>query len=196
MEEFEQIYVLESLPEEKIRASPKTLAELEKMNAKSINQNPIPWKQKQENAINIASLNCMNLNHNHEEIVHDPTLMESTLLAVSETWLDEKTKLYLNGYNVHFNSVGSGKGLALYYKPGTFTPSADIKQEKMQISKLESGELEVIQVYRSEQGNLSELLEHLKNLITPGMTTVVCGDFNICSMSNKNNKVSQWLDRN
>ena len=148
VEEFEQIYVLESLPEEKIRASPKALAELEKMNAKSINQNPIPWKQKQENAIKIASLNCMNLNYNHEEIVHDPTLMESTLLAVSETWLDEKTKLYLNGYNVHFNSVGSGKGLALYYKPGTFTPSADIKQEKMQISKLGSGELEVIQVYR------------------------------------------------
>ena len=62
VEEFEQIYVLETLPAEKIRASPKALAELEQMNTRSINQNPIPWKQQKEDSINIASLNCMNLN--------------------------------------------------------------------------------------------------------------------------------------
>ena len=28
------------------------------------------------------------------------------------------------------------------------------------------------------------------------MTTIVCGDFNICYMSNRNNKVTYWLEEN
>ena len=61
----------------------------------------------------------------------------------------------------------------------------------MQITKLESTDLEVIKVYRSEHGNLDKLIYHIKKLITPGITTIVCGDFNICYMSNKKTKVSQ-----
>ena len=79
---MEQIYVLDSLPEEKIRASPKALAELELMNARSINQNQIPWKQNHVNSVNIASMNCMNLANNYEDIICDPTLIESTILAL------------------------------------------------------------------------------------------------------------------
>ena len=62
----------------------------------------------------------MNFNYN----------FESTLLAISETMLDEKTEFYLNGYNAHFNSIGSGKGIELYYKPSTFKHSTDIKEEE------------------------------------------------------------------
>ena len=51
VEEFEQIFVLESLPDEKIHASPKALKELENMNARSINQNPTHWKQDNYNFI-------------------------------------------------------------------------------------------------------------------------------------------------
>ena len=39
VEEFEQIYILDSLPEDKIRASGKALTELKEMNKRSINQN-------------------------------------------------------------------------------------------------------------------------------------------------------------
>ena len=138
----------------------------------------------------------MNLNNNYKEIIYDPTLMESTLMAFSETWLEEKTSFNFNilGYQSHFNSIGPGKGLALYYKEGTFKPTIDIKREKMQISKLEAAESHVISVYRSEQGNLTELIERLENLITPGVTTVVCGDFNFCYIANRNNKVTKFLE--
>ena len=137
----------------------------------------------------------MNLNNNFEDIIYDKTLMESTLIAFSETWLDEKTTFNINGYKSHYNSIGPGKGLAIYYKDGTFEPTDDIKREKMQISKLKSAELEVITVYRSEQGNLSEMLEILKDFINPWVTTAVCGDFNICYLSNRNNKVTQYLEQ-
>ena len=196
VEEFEQIYILDSFQEGKIKTSAKALAELKAMNERSINQNPIPWKQCNGNYIKIASMNCMNLNNNHEDIIYDKTLMESTLIAFSETWLDEKTTLNIHGYKSHYNSVGPGKGLALYYKDETFQPTDDIKHEKMQISKLKSANLEVITVYRSEQGNSSEMLEILKNLVNPGVATVVCGDFNICYLSNRNNKITKYLEQN
>ena len=89
VEEFEQIYILDSLPEDKIRASRKALTELEEMNKRSINQNHIPWKQDNECCIKIASLNCMNLSNNYEDIVCDKTLMESSVIALSETWLEQ-----------------------------------------------------------------------------------------------------------
>ena len=66
----------------------------------------------------------------------------------------------------------------------------------MQITKLESEELDVITVYRWVQGKSTELLEQLKNLVHPEKATVLCGDFNICYTSNRNNKVTQWLENN
>lgn len=77
VEEFEQIYILQSLPEGKIRASAKALAELAEMNSRSMNQNPITWKKQDKSLIKICSLNCMNLSNNFDDIINDQTLKES-----------------------------------------------------------------------------------------------------------------------
>jgi exonuclease III len=196
VEEFEQIYILESLPEDKIRASAKALAELEVMNRRSINNNPTPWRENNEYHIKIAALNCMNLENNYDDIVSDNTLKESSIIAFTETWLDQKSILNINGYKAHFNSIGPGKGIAIYMKNDTFKPTVNIKQDKMQITKLESPELEVITVYRSEQGSITELLQHLTNMINQDRATVVCGDFNICYQASRNNKITQFLEKN
>jgi hypothetical protein len=85
VQEINQIYILDSLPDGKIRASAKALTELEAMNKKSINQNPIPWDQENQSFIKIAALNCMNLLNHHEDIVNDSTMMKSSIIALSET---------------------------------------------------------------------------------------------------------------
>ena len=196
VENLEQVYILCSLNEEKLKPSIKALAELEAMNKRSINQNPIPWKQKKENAIKIASLNCMNLRNNFNDIISDNTLLESTMLALSETWLEHETNLHLDGYSEHFNSVGPGKGLAIYFKAETFKHIEDIKKQKMQLTKMGSPDLDVIALYRSEQGNSSELLEHIIQLIAPDKNTVICGDFNICYLATRNNRITKYLEQN
>ena len=68
--------------------------------------------------------------------------------------------------------------------------------QKMQLCKFRSSTLDVITVYRSEQGNSLELLEHIKKLITPGNNTVICGDFNICYLSTRNNRITKYLEEN
>ena len=196
VEEFEQIFILDTLPKEKIRASEKALKELEGMNKRSINQNPIPWKQENKNFIKIATLNCMNLSTNYDDIVCDRTLMESTVIALSETWLDKSTELSISGYSAHYNSIGAGKGLAVFTKDSSFKPTIDINKEQMQIIVLESEELKFITVYTSEKGNTSELLQHIQDNITDDTATVITGDFNICTQVNRNNKITKFLETN
>ena len=69
-----------------------------------------------QQAIESGETNLNWMNNNYEDIVSDRTLMESLIIALSETWLDQKTILNINGYKAHFNSIGPGKGLALYLK--------------------------------------------------------------------------------
>ena len=66
----------------------------------------------------------------------------------------------------------------------------------MQLTKMESPKLDVIAVYRSEQGNSVELLDHIKDLITPMKSTVIFGDFNICYLSTRNNRITKYLEQN
>ena len=123
VEDLEQVYILDCVKEDKLRPSAKALAELAEMNKRSINQNPIPWKQNRDDALKIASLNCMNLRNNFEDI------LKSTLVAFSETWLSEDENLEIDGYKSHCNSVGQGKGLAVYFKEDIFQHVIDIKKE-------------------------------------------------------------------
>ena len=59
---------------------------------------------------------------------------------------------------------------------------------------MESIHFEVITVYRSEEGKISVLIEHLKQMIKPGITTIVQGDFNLWYLSNDKNKITKYLE--
>jgi len=100
----------------------------------------------------------------------------------------------IDGFKSHYNNVGPRKGLAFYYREDTFMASVDINEDNMQISKFISPALEIITVYRSEQGNMTKLLELVERMILPNITTIVCGDFNFCYLANRGNKVIQMIE--
>ena len=100
----------------------------------------------------------------------------------------------IDGFKAHFNSSGPGKGLAIYLKDKMFEPTVDIKEEKMQLTKIESSDLQVIILYRSEQGSTLKLIEHLETMIEERIATVICGDFNICYKTNRNNRVTKFIE--
>ena len=66
----------------------------------------------------------------------------------------------------------------------------------MQLTKIESKDMDIIAVYRSEQGNTSDLLRHITSMIKNEKATVILGDFNICYQSTRNNKISKYLTNN
>ena len=65
----------------------------------------------------------------------------------------------------------------------------------MQITLVGSDDLDVIIVYRSEQGSTLQLIQHLEDLINLGRAIAICGDFNICYRSTRNNRVTKFLNQ-
>ena len=93
--------------------------------------------------------------------------------------LEKGAELQIDGYSAHFNSIGPGKGLAIYVKDERFKPTLKVNQEKLQITKVESQSMDFITLYRSNQGNSTELLQHIMKMIDEDKSTIISGDFNI-----------------
>ena len=56
--------------------------------------------------------------------------------------------------------------------------------------------MDFITLYRSVQGNSTELLEFIKNMINKDKATIISGDFNICYNTHKSNKITKFLETN
>ena len=99
----------------------------------------------------------------------------------------------LPSYSVHNLSVGKGKGITTFFKPEIFKPDSDYITSKMQISKFNSADLDVINIYRSDRGNPNELIGKLLSMISGDKTTIITGDFNICYLRIPKNQISKRL---
>ena len=69
----------------------------------------------------------------------------------------------------------------------------NINSEGFSISKMESEVLYIIGVYRSQEGNVMDLISKLEALIDPGKTSVIGGDMNICGLAHPKNYVTTSL---
>ena len=141
------------------------------------------------------SLNCAGLKPHFKYIQADNTVLKGDIIHLVETSLEinDSNPLYLWGYEVHIMSVGNGKGLATYFKASVFKNQQDFITPHMQATKFCSENLDVINVYRSSKGNSLDLLNKLIEMVTPGVSTLITGDFNICFFRNPNNRMSKGL---
>ena len=195
VQQLKQIYILKTFDESKIRTSRTALEEKERLAKISMNVNPSPWHRDSKNTIKVVSLNCAGLKPHFKDIQVDDTVLKGDIIHLVETSLeiDDKNPLNLCGYEVHTMSVGNGKGLTTYFKACVFKNQLDFIAPNMQATKFCSENLDVINVYRSSKGNSLDLLNKLVEMVTPGMSTLITGDFNICFSRNPNNRMSKGL---
>ena len=113
-----------------------------------------------------------------------------------ETWLEVnqtiENEYELAGYCSNLNSIGRGRGIATYCKPPN-KHSQNVNCEGFSISKVKSEKLDIIGIYRSQEGNVTTLITKLEKLIEDGRTTVVGGDINVCALAHPSNYVTQSL---
>ena len=142
----------------------------------------------------IASLNIRGLKGNIEDLRCDVKLSKADIIHLQETSIkeDESPNLSLVNYRSHFINIGQGKGIATYHN-NKFKHIKDIVMETIQISKFSSEYVDSINVYRNQKGLPADLNNHLTNLLTDDKTTIITGDFNICSYIKWNNRVSAHL---
>ena len=141
------------------------------------------------------SLNCAGLTPHFKDIGQDNMIMNGDIIHLIETSLDdgENSPLVLLDHACHLTSIGRGKGIATYYKVSKFQHQQDFKTPNMQITKFNSENIDIINVYRSSKGNSAELLTILKEMLTPMKPTLITGDFNICFMNHSGNRMSKGL---
>ena len=109
--------------------------------------------------------------------------MKSDLLLLQQTCLEKDINIHvyaIEGYKCHANSMGNGKGIAVYYKD-CFEKENDISKEHYQITKMKSTRFDIICVYRSTvqlKEVQSEFCDDLRKLLEKNRTTFILGDFN------------------
>ena len=84
-------------------------------------------------------------------------IQKADLIVLTETWLEKSecsTEEYeLQNYKSNLINVGKGRGIASYYKR-EFLHVKNINCEGFSLTKFESDKLDVIGVYRSQEGNV------------------------------------------
>ena len=195
VQELDQLYILEELPEDKIYASIPAQLEIERLINVSINKNPSVWHRKGNSQIRLSFLNCRSMKNKFQHIRSDESLQKSDGIVLTETWLDpeqQEAEYTLQNYAVSLNSGGRGKGIASYFN-NKFDHVQNIAAEGYSMSKISSKDLDVIGVYKSRLGDLQDILTKIEEMIDDKKITVIGGDFNICVLKHPNNLMTRKL---
>ena len=192
---IDQVFILDHLDPDKLRASRLAKAELERLKKISMNLNPTPWHQRGHlNQMKVASLNCCDLLPHLRDLQIDPKLKEADIIALQETSLaEDHTIPSLDEFTMQVAGRGRGKGVATLQKDGTNWEEIGKCESRMQILKSESQNLDVINVYRSSDKSLIEATEFLLKFVNVKKPTLIIGDFNVCAKRIENNAITQRL---
>ena len=199
VKELEQVYILEDLPENKIYPIQEALVEIRRLEDVSINKNPTLWDREPDpNVIKISYLNARSLLNKFNNIKSDFSLQQSNVLVLAETWIPKNgtgcEQYELKNYDTHLNSTGRGKGMAVLYQP-EYNQIRNHNEDNINITKIESEDLDIIAVYRSKDGLCDKLISKLQVIINMAKSTLVIGDMNICNKKNPNNDLKRFLDK-
>ena len=186
-----QLFILDSVPVDKIYSSVTALEELERLRTISLNHNRKLFEKY------LICCNVRSLVAHYHEIISSPHIKHADLVCLQETWLtDDKDyghQLEIQGFNAHFCSVGRGKGVVIYCKE-KYKKITEMKTENHQILMVASSELNVINIYRSSSSTSSNpFVDDLISIFDDKKETLVVGDFNICFKEQNNHPIIRQL---
>ena len=164
----------------------------------SLNNNMPVWYDYDSNMTKIVFLNTRSLRKHFEDIRCSRLICRSDLLCISETWFhadQDPSEYILHDYKEpHLVSIGTGKGLATYAKK-SFQHVEDVTNATYQITKYQNKLCDVISVYRSSNAKSEKIVSDIRKLSTSNKLTIVGGDFNICVLKNKQNVLTNGLEK-
>ena len=194
----EQLYIVDALDPEKITVDENVKKEAARMEKISLNKNPSKWMSPATLGLKVCSFNTLSLRRHIEDIKSDPILLQSQVLCLQETWLEdgeeEDGRYQLEGFTGYFTSVGRGKGLAVYVREEVEIGRVNkFAEPNIQLTKITTSQLDIVTLYRSQEEPLFRAVHFLQNLINPKKDTLVIGDFNYDA--NKKNDLSKYLEK-
>lgn len=146
---------------------------------------PSVWdKPPEEFDLRLSMVNIRSLQANFQELSNDFVMQKCDVICLCETWLSEDLKdirtFNINGYDFYHCSSGKGKGVAAYVSEKfNIQRSSTTRKEGLQCLAVMGQHLDILVVYRSQNGSLEELFRILEDNITAQRPTVLWGDFNL-----------------
>ena len=194
---MDQVFIVEKFSESKIRTPKTAMEEMRRLENISMNKNHTPWESIGKQRIKVVTLNCAGLKAHTGDLKTDDKLLKADIIHLVETSLDvnKENPLKINGYETHDCSVGNGMGITTYFKHNLLESKVNYVTSEIQVAKLTSEHLVVINTYRSSRGSLVVLQEKIKKMVAyEEKAILITGDFNVCYMSNKKNQFSKELE--
>ena len=187
VQQLQQLFIVGNFAMSKFYPAPQALKELERMESICLNnklKSPL-----------LSSVNVRSLRLHFPDMKSNPDIKKCEVICLQETWLHvaEHTTscMEMDGFTAHFNSAGRGKGVATYYREA-FTFAVDVCEPTYQMTKIQSPQLSIINVYRSSNGGIT-FMRDLCRIIDCDQLTYIVGDMNICYISQKDNRVVKDL---
>ena len=173
-----QIYIIGKLYEENWKASKSGLVEFNSGLENAINVENDSDKKYFE----IVSMNVLSLRKHYVDLLRRFESRNVNVINFQETWLEPNTdasKYSIGEMIPHLNSIGRGKGLATYVEEGFILRGEFICEEVCQLLKVSNEDLEIVNVYRSQDCNTRVFQDKLQYVVDTSRPTIVCGDTNI-----------------
>merc|ERR1711894_338779 len=193
----DQLFFLDILPLEKIKPYDEAVSELSRLVSRDISK---PGRV--SDIVSILSLNVRSLKKHIFDVKANQLLLANDILCFQETWLnasDDTNVLYeIEGFTGTFVSIGTGKGVAIYFS-SEFSQTTSVAKPCYQIASVCSEEIFVINIYRSSicsNANDNELINHLLdilNKIDGQKTILVLGDLNFCEREESGHPLRRML---
>ena len=183
---LDQICILEKFDPEKIVVDADVRTEVARMDKVSVNQNPSEWLDSGKAGVRISSLNCRSLRKHIDDVKTDHLLLRADFVCLQETWLEDgeekQGKYELQGFRGIFKSMGRGKGIALYVREGIQLELIQVLgMPNLQIIKLTTENLDLMNIYRSQDEPLSSVTDLVLSYIDHEKDTIIAGDLNVCA---------------
>ena len=107
---LDQLFILEDLPENKIKPWSDALEEMERLDA-------LDKERKNSEVFRMPTMNTRSLQSHFDDIVNDHSLLSSSVICIQETWLkpeDNGRNYQIEGKICFMNNVQRGAGIATY----------------------------------------------------------------------------------
>lgn len=172
---LENVFLAEDFKLKHIHCSRTALKEKNNLDARNI----VPSIR--DKRFDLTYVNCMNLLNNILDIESDIECMNSDLICLSETWMDPKNPIEMDGKVLNHASFGNGKGVCTFSPPNYNLELQIIKaEEKYQFMSLmlKDYDLQLILVYISKGCNFSNLAHEISQIIDSRLELMILGDFN------------------
>lgn len=195
---IDQLYIIGTFDPKQIFADQTALAAVEKLEAKSMNRNPTPWRNMSlRKALRIAAFNCAGLSAHYDDLLADHNILRADIIHLSETSLTSEDRQFgIPGYEANHCIVSRGKGVSTYYGPRVadkLEESETFKGASFSISIVRLKDMDSINVYRSSDASIPGTLEMIRAFIRPDRPTLISGDFNLCYTTNVTNTLTAGL---